>query len=58
MRDREGHTRARRIDELPGVTQFVEEGATLGDLWMEGYFRAGDPLTNQGAPPPPFGDDG
>ena len=58
-RDRDGHTRARRVDELPGVPQFVEEGATLGDLWMEGYFRAGDPLTNQGAPPPPFsGDDG
>jgi predicted ATPase len=58
-RNHDGHTQTRSVDELPGVSEFMETGATLGDLWMEGYFRAGDPLTNEGAPPPPFsGDDG
>ena len=56
-RDQEGHTRTRRVDEIPGVSEFVEAGATLGDLWMEGQFRAGDPLTNQGTPIPTFGGD-
>ena len=56
-RDQEGHTRTRRVDEVPGVSEFVEAGATLGDLWMEGHFRAGDPLTNQGTPIPTFGGD-
>jgi predicted ATPase len=56
-RDQEGHTRTRRVDEVPGVSEFVEAGATLGDLWMEGQFRAGDPLTNQGTPIPTFGGD-
>lgn len=57
-RDQDGHTRTQRLDEAPGVSEFVEEGATLGDLWMEGQFRAGDPLTNLGAPAPPVGGDG
>lgn len=56
-RDQAGHTRTRRVDEVPGVSEFVEAGATLGDLWMEGQFRAGDPLTNQGTPIPTFGGD-
>ena len=56
-RDQEGHTRTRRVDEVPGVSEFVEAGATLGDLWMEGQFRAGDPLTNQGTPILSFGGD-
>ena len=34
-RNRHGHTRTRRIDELRGVSEFVEAGAKLGDLWME-----------------------
>ena len=56
-RNQHGHTRTRRIDELRGVSEFVEAGAKLGDLWMEGQFRAGDPLRNQGTPAPPFGGD-
>ncbi len=57
-RDQSGHTQTRRVDEFPGVSEFMDAGATLGDLWMENQFRAGDPLTNQGAPGSPFaGDD-
>ena len=49
-RDEKGYTQTNRIDELHGVSEFVESGAQLGDLWMEGHFRVGDPLTEQGAP--------
>ena len=49
-RNEEGYTQTRCIDDLQGVPEFVEEGAQLGDLWMEGQFRVGDPLTDQGAP--------
>ncbi len=51
-RDESGHTQTRRVSDLPGVDEFVEEGAHLGSLWMEGRFRVGDPLTNQGGPLP------
>ena len=56
-RSEDGHTRTQRADELPGVSAFVEAGAKLGDLWMEGQFRAGDPLTNEGGPTTRFGGD-
>ena len=49
-RNEDGHTRTQRISDLHGVPKFVEAGAQLGDLWMEGYFRVGDPLTDQGVP--------
>ena len=49
-RDELGCTQTRRIAELPGVREFVEEGAHLGSLWMEGHFRVGDPLVEQGSP--------
>lgn len=49
-RDELGHTKTRCTANLPGVPAFVEEGASLGDLWMEGYFGVGDPLVAQGAP--------
>ena len=28
----------------------MENGAQLGQLWMEGHFEVGDPLTNSGGP--------
>ena len=28
----------------------MDEGALLGDLWMEGQFGVGDPLVEHGAP--------
>lgn len=40
----DGYTRVRRVDDMPGIAAFLEQGATLGELWMEGHFDAGDPL--------------
>ena len=47
-RDQKGHTRARRVADLDRVSDFMKSGALLGDLWMEGYFNVGDPLTRHG----------
>jgi predicted ATPase len=47
-RDSDGYTKAKRASDMPGIPQFVNEGAKLGDLWMEGNFEFGDPLTNSG----------
>ena len=49
-RDGEGYTQVRRVSDIAGIDEFLEEGATLGDLWMEGHFGIGDPLVNQGEP--------
>jgi predicted ATPase len=47
-RDEKGYTKALKASEMPGIPAFIEEGALLGQLWMEGYFPAGDPLINGG----------
>lgn len=39
-----GYTEVRRLPDMPGLAEFVAEGASLGDLWMEGHFDVGDPL--------------
>lgn len=52
-RDEQGYTRLERAADLQGVPQFVEQGALLGHLWMEGQLGVGDPLVNQGAPTRP-----
>jgi predicted ATPase len=44
----DGFTRAHRASEMRGVKEFVESGAQLGQLWMEGHFDVGDPLVNSG----------
>lgn len=49
-RDGRGYTQAKRVSELPGVTQFLEAGATLSQLWLEGRFGVGDPLVRSGEP--------
>ena len=49
-RDEQGFTQASRVSDLRGVNEFMEEGALLGHLWMEGYFGLGDPLSRHGAP--------
>lgn len=49
-RDEKGFTQAQRAYEMEGVKEFMENGAQLGHLWMEGYFSFGDPLTNAGGP--------
>jgi predicted ATPase len=48
-RGEDGFTRARRASEMKGINEFMAEGAQLGQLWMEGHFEVGDPLTNSGA---------
>lgn len=40
----DGYTRVRRVIDMPGIQDFIRQGATLGELWMEGHFNAGDPL--------------
>lgn len=49
-RDDKGYTHAVSAADVPGVGDFMEAGASLGDLWMEGRFAVGDPLVNQGGP--------
>lgn len=49
FRTTEGFTEARRVSGMQGIKEFMAEGALLGDLWMEGHFEVGDPLTNAGA---------
>lgn len=49
-RDEHGYTQTQRAADLPGVPEFVEQGALLGQLWMEGQLGVGDPLVKQGAP--------
>lgn len=49
-RDEQGFTQAVRACDIQGIPEFVQAGASLGHLWMEGHFGLGDPLVNQGAP--------
>ena len=49
-RDAEGYAQTSRVADLRGVNEFVEEGAMLGQLWMEGFFGVGDPLVRHGEP--------
>lgn len=49
-RDDLGYTQTLRAADIRGVPEFVENGALLGHLWMEGQLGVGDPLVNQGAP--------
>ncbi|MDD4448877.1 MAG: AAA family ATPase [Methanothrix sp.] len=52
-RDEQGYTQARRSADMQGIKEFMDEGAQLGYLWMEGYFEVGDPLTASGGPKHP-----
>ena len=49
-RNEQGFTVCKRTSEMQGINEFLETGAKLGQLWMEGYFEFGDPLTNSGGP--------
>lgn len=53
-RDEQGYTKARRAMDMQGIKEFIDEGAQLGYLWMEGYFDVGDPLTASGGPKMPL----
>jgi predicted ATPase len=48
-RDDRGFTQARCTADMPGVKEFMDEGALLGNLWVEGHFDVGDPLLNAGS---------
>lgn len=47
-----GFTQVRRASEMRGIRDFMQNGAQLGHLWMEGHFEVGDPLINSGAEKP------
>jgi predicted ATPase len=47
-RDDQGFTQAKCTADMPGVKEFMDEGALLGNLWIEGHFDVGDPLINVG----------
>ena len=47
-RDESGYSHARRASNMPRIRNFMAHGALLGNLWMEGHFDVGDPLTNAG----------
>lgn len=49
-RDEQGYTQARRAADMRGVLEAMEQGARLGQLWMEGAFEVGDPLAAAGGP--------
>ncbi len=49
-RDEKGYTQAKRSSEMKGINEFINEGAQLGHLWVEGHFEVGDPLTAAGGP--------
>ena len=45
-----GYTQCRALGQDEKVKGFMDAGAQLGDLWMEGHFGVGDPLTRAGMP--------
>lgn len=47
-RDENGYTKAHNTANMQGVKEFIDNGALLGDLWMEDYFEVGNPLVNAG----------
>jgi hypothetical protein len=49
-RDEEGYAQTVRASDVRGVVDFVEAGASLGQLWLEGRFGVGDPLVDAGTP--------
>jgi len=49
-RDQYGFTQAINTSELIAVPPLMRQGAQLGQLWMEGHFGVGDPLTAGGNP--------
>jgi predicted ATPase len=44
-RNEKGYTEGRRAADMKGIQEFMDAGAKLGQLWMEGFFEVGDPLT-------------
>jgi hypothetical protein len=49
-RNQDGYTQAKQASKMKGIKEFMDEGALLGHLWMEGYLDVGDPLIASGGP--------
>jgi len=49
-RDERGFTQARQASAISGIQDFLNEGAQLGYLWMQGHFGIGDPLIPETRP--------
>ncbi len=49
-RDEQGYTQAIRASDIQGVPEFVQAGASLDHLWLEGHLGVGDPLVDAGSP--------
>lgn len=49
-RDESGYTQCHSLSGNDKVKAFINAGAQLGDLWMEGHFGVGDPLNRGGMP--------
>lgn len=47
-RNEQGYTQARQASAMRGIPEAIEYGGKLGQLWMEGAFDVGDPLTASG----------
>ncbi len=54
-RDDDGYTQSVRASDIQGIPEFLDAGASLGHLWLEGRFGVGDPLVRAGAPAPSKG---
>ena len=52
-RDEKGYTQARQAAHMLGIKEFMDQGALLGHIWMEGHFNVGDPLVASGGPEQP-----
>ena len=50
-RDQQGYTQCRALDSEKEVQAFMDAGAQLGDLWMEGYFAVEEPARERMANP-------
>lgn len=42
-RDPSGYAVNAQVSAMPGIQSMLDQGAALGDLWMEGYFEMGNP---------------
>lgn len=49
-RDERGYTQSVRVSDIRGIQEFMDAGASLGHLWLEGRFGMSDPLVNAGSP--------
>ena len=43
-RDDNGYTSVRRASDIEGISDLMDTGGLLGNLWTEGWFGVGDPL--------------